>query len=91
MEEQKNQAPANGQSPEELAAQQLKAQQKDMAKEMAKSTAKQELNRAVSRALPDEVNQLRWAGARAIPVIGPIIQWLDNIAWVRNLFGGGKK
>lgn len=88
MEEQKNQ---QEQTAEQIATQQLKAQQKDMATEYAKSSAKQELNRAVSQALPDEVNQLRWSGARAIPVVGSIIQWLDNINWIRNLFGGGKK
>ncbi len=77
------------------AQQHVAEEQKEMAqaaaKEHLKTVAGQELNRAVSHALPDEVNQLRWAGLRAVPVIGSIIQWVDNIQWIRNLFGGGKK
>lgn len=89
------------QAQEALAKAQAEAQQhvaeerKEMAhaatQEHLKTVAGQELNRAVSHALPDEVNQLRWAGLRAVPVIGSIIQWVDNIQWIRNLFGGGKK
>ena len=92
MEEQKiqqeQQTPA-GKTPEAIVAEKMKEQQKDMAKEYAKSTAKQEINRAVSHALPDEVNQLRWAGLRGVPVIGSIVQWLDNIKWFRSMFGKG--
>ena len=73
---------------EEMTAKAMKQQQKDMASEYAKSMAKQEANRVISRALPDEVNQLRWAGLRGIPVVGTIVQWLDNIKWFRSMFGG---
>ena len=59
----------------------------NMAAECAKSMARQEVNSAVRQVLPDEVNQLRGAGLRSIPVIGSIIQLLDNIKWFRNLFG----
>ena len=73
---------------EEKVAELKKQQQQDMANEYAKSMAKQEVNTAISHALPDEVNQLRWAGLRGIPVIGSIVQWLDNIKWFRSMFGG---
>ena len=59
----------------------------NMAAECAKSMARQEVNSAVRQVLPDEVNQLRGAGLRSIPVIGSIIQLLDSIKWFRNLFG----
>jgi hypothetical protein len=48
--------------------------------------AEVEMNAAISHMLPDEVNRLRWGGARTLPVIGPIIQWIDNIKWIRNMF-----
>ena len=76
------------QAVEEKVAELRKQQEKEMAGEYAKSMAKQELGAAVSRALPDEVNHLRWAGLRGIPVIGSIVQWLDNIKWIRSMFGG---
>ena len=93
MEEEKTleeQQAATAKAAEEITAEQIKKQQQEMPKEMAKSMAKQELNAAVSHALPDEVNQLRWAGLRGVPVIGSIVQWLDNIKWIRNMFGGSK-
>jgi len=58
-----------------------------MAKEYAKSMAKQKANEVISQMLPDEINRLRWGGARTLPVIGPVIQWIDNIKWLRRLFG----
>ena len=80
---------------QEEAKKMVKEQQKEAAKgaagEMAKSMTERELNRVVSQALPDEVNALSWGGLRSIPVIGSIVQWIDNIQWIRNLFGGGKK
>ena len=75
---------------EEQVKEMQRKQMEDMPKEYAKSMAKQELNRVVSQALPDEVNRLRWGRARALPVIGPIVQWIDNIQWLRRLFGGSK-
>jgi len=79
---------------QEEAKKMVKEQQKEAAKgaagEMAKSMAERELNRVVSQAMPDEVNALR-GGLRSIPVIGSIVQWIDNVQWIRNLFGGGKK
>ncbi|MBO4592805.1 MAG: hypothetical protein J5678_01240 [Bacteroidaceae bacterium] len=75
---------------EEQVKEMQRKQLEDMPKEYAKSMARQEVNRVVSQALPDEVNQLRWGGLRAIPVIGPIVQWIDNIQWLRRLFGSGK-
>lgn len=53
-------------------------------RERAKEMAEVEMNAAISHMLPDEVNRLRWGGARTLPVIGPIIQWIDNIKWIRN-------
>jgi len=79
-----------GQTVGEATAEMNKSQPSNMAGEYAKSMAEQEVNRVVSQALPDEVNQLRWAGVRNIPVVGSIVQWLDNISWVRRLFGGSK-
>lgn len=73
---------------EEQVKKMQRKQLEDMSKEYAKSMAKQDLNRAVSQVLPDEVNRLRWGGARALPVIGPIVQWIDNVKWLRRLFGG---
>ncbi len=55
--------------------------------EQAKTGVEREVNAAISHMLPDEVNRLRWSGARALPIIGPIIQWVDNIRWLRNIFG----
>ena len=70
---------------------QVKQMQKDLPKQMAigaaKSMAEQELNKVVSHALPDEVNRLRWTGARALPIIGPILQWIGNIRWIAGIFG----
>ncbi len=59
------------------------------AKEHVKSMAEREVNAAISHLLPDEVNRLRWGGARTLPIIGPIIQWIDNIKWLRRMFGKG--
>jgi hypothetical protein len=53
-------------------------------RERKKEMAEIEMNAAISHMLPDEVNRLRWGGARTLPVIGPIIQWIDNIKWIRN-------
>ncbi|MBQ8712149.1 MAG: hypothetical protein IJ551_04915 [Prevotella sp.] len=53
---------------------------------MASSAVKREANRIVSEMLPDEVNRVRWAGLRALPVIGPIVQWMDNLNLLRNFF-----
>lgn len=55
---------------------------------MAESAAKRTLNEMVSQALPDEVNRLRWAGLwRNIPVVSDIVQWWDNVQWVKRMFG----
>ena len=68
--------------------QDIKQQQvKSGAKEYAKSMVGIEVNAAISHMLPDEVNRLRWGGMRVLPVIGPVIQWIDNIQWVRRMFG----
>lgn len=80
---------------QEEAKKMVKEQQKEAAKgaagEMAKSMAERELNRIVSQALPNEVNAMRCGGLRSIPIVGSIVQWIDNIQWSRNIFGGGKK
>lgn len=84
------------QQPQTAAEAQLAAEQKqqelqrealkDMAKEQVKSAARREMNRVVSQMLPDEVNRLRWAGlARNIPVVSDVVQWLDNVQWLRRL------
>ncbi len=68
-----------------------KSMKKEMAKDAAKghvsSVIQQEVKIAVTRMLPDEVNEARWKGARGIPIIGEIIQWVDNIEWIRRLLG----
>ena len=61
------------------------------AKEYVKSMASIEANAVISHMLPDEVNRLRWGGMRVLPVIGPIIQWIDNIQWLRRLFSKNTK
>lgn len=61
---------------------------KDAAQEMAKSMAEQEVNRVVHQAMPNELQQLSTSGLRSIPVLGTVLQWFDNISWIRNLFGG---
>lgn len=63
-----------------------KQQAKSGAKEYVKSMASIEAKAAISHMLPDEVNRVRWGGMRVLPVIGPIIQWIDNIQWVRRMF-----
>jgi len=60
------------------------------AREHVKDMAEIEMNAAISHMLPDEVNRLRRGGARTLPIIGPIIQWVDNIKWVRRMFGKGE-
>ena len=77
----------SGQTTSQQVADQRSQAASGAAAEYAESMVKREVNAAISHALPDEVNRVRWAGARALPVIGPIVQWLDNINWIRNLFG----
>ena len=77
---------AQGQSIDEQVAEMQAENRRISAEEHAKSMAEREVKAAISHALPDEVNRLRWAGARALPVIGPIIQWIDNIRWIKNMF-----
>ncbi len=67
-----------------------KEQVQSGAKEYVKSMASIEANAVISHMLPDEVNRLRWGGLRVVPVIGPIIQWIDNIQWVRRMFSKNK-
>ena len=71
----------------EEAAESMQRQSREISdRERAKEMAEVEMNAAISHMLPDEVNRLRWGGARTLPVIGPIIQWIDNIKWIRNMF-----
>lgn len=77
----------NGQTTDQQVADMRSQAAADGAGEFVESMARREVNAAISHALPDEVNRIRWAGARALPVIGPIIQWLDNIRWFRSMFG----
>lgn len=79
----------SGETVKEAAATMKKDSAKGLPGEYAKDMATREVKAAVSHMLPDEVNRLRWAGARALPVIGPIVQWIDNINWLRRLFGRG--
>ena len=67
-----------------------KEQVQSGAKEYVKSMAGIEANAVISHMLPDEVNRLRWGGLRVVPVIGPIIQWIDNIQWLRRMFSKNK-
>lgn len=77
----------SGETVDEATVTMKKTAAKSAAKEHVKSMAGIELNAAISHMLPDEVNRIRWAGARALPVIGPIVQWIDNIKWLRRLLG----
>lgn len=78
-----------GETVEEAAKTMKKDSAKELPGEYAKDMATREVKAAISHMLPDEVNRVRWAGARALPVIGPIVQWIDNIEWLRRLFGRG--
>ena len=72
----------------EQATETLKRENREASmEEHIKSTAEREARIAVTRMLPDEVNEVRWNGGRTLPVIGPIIQWVDNIKWIRRLLG----
>lgn len=75
-----------GQTTSEQIAEMQRLNAATSAGEHIKSMAEREVNAAISHALPDEVNRLRWGGARTLPIIGPIIQWVDNIRWIRNMF-----
>ena len=77
---------ATGETVNEAKASMGKQATKSAAAEHAKSMVECEVNAAISHMLPDEVNRVRWAGARALPVIGPVIQWIDNIQWLHRLF-----
>ena len=57
------------------------------AQEQVESMVKRELHTAAMQALPDEVREFKFGGLRVVPVIGPIIQWIDNIKWISRLFG----
>ena len=59
----------------------------NIAKNMAEQEAHAAANQALSSVLPSEVNALRWGGLNAIPVIGPIFQWISNIKWIASLLG----
>lgn len=77
---------AQGQSIDEQVAEMKAENRRISAQEHAKSMAEREVKAAISHALPDEVNRLRWGGARTLPIIGPFIQWIDNIRWIKNMF-----
>ena len=76
----------SGETVEEATKTMQKENARISAEENAKDMVKREAKIAVSQMLPDEVNRLRWGGARTLPIIGPIIQWIDNIKWVRRMF-----
>ena len=76
---------ATGETAEEATKTMKKQAAKSAATGYVSSMANQEVNIAVSHMLPDEINQLRWGGLRAIPIIGPIVQWIDNIEWIRRI------
>ena len=77
----------SGETVEEAAATLRRESAEASAADHAKTMAEQKLNEVVSQVLPDEINRLRWGGLRAIPVIRPIMQWIDNLQWLRGLFG----
>lgn len=77
---------ASGETVEEAVKTMQKENRESSAKEYAKDMASREAKIAISQMLPDEVNRLRWGGARTLPVIGPIIQWIDNFKWFRRMF-----
>jgi len=80
----------------DLHRQALKSAAVGMAGSMAESVATRKAEEALTDILPDEVNDtrreataLRSQGLRAIPVLGSIIQWADNIQWIRRMFKKG--
>lgn len=77
----------SGETVDQAVSTMKKENAKSTAREHVKSMASIEANAAISHMLPDEVNRLRWGGARTLPVIGPIIQWIDNIKWIKRMFG----
>lgn len=77
---------ADGKSVTEATKDFDKQRESDKTKGLVTSIAGQKVNEVVSHMLPDEVNRIRWAGARALPIIGPIIQWIDNFKWLTGKF-----
>lgn len=78
---------STGQTLEDTAESLRRESDEISAKEHAKTMAEQKLNEVVSQMLPPEINQLRWGGVRTLPVIGPVIQWINNLKFLRNMFG----
>lgn len=77
---------ADGMTSDEQKASLEKQALKAMPAMEAKAFAEREANRIVSQMLPDEVNHLRWAGLKALPVIGPILDWMDDIFQLKRIF-----
>ena len=80
----------NGQTVDEQVADMQDAAAKSAAKEQVKSMVERELHTVAVQAMPEELQRLKFAGVRALPVIGPIVQWIDNINWIRRMFGKGQ-
>lgn len=77
----------NGQTVDEQVAALQDAAADSAAKEQVKSMVERELHVAAVQAMPEELQRLKFAGVRALPVIGPIVQWVDNVNWIRRMFG----
>ena len=77
----------NGKTTDEQVEDLQAAAAQSAAQDHMESMVKRELHTAAMQALPDEVRQLKYGGLRVVPVIGPIIQWIDNIKWISRLFG----
>ena len=60
------------------------------AQEYVTSGIKRELHTAAVQAMPEELRRLKFGGLRVVPVIGPIIQWMDNFRWFRSMFTSKK-
>ena len=77
---------ATGETIKEAVVSMRKESDRISAEDHAKTMAEQKLNEVISQALPDELNRLRWGGLRALPVVGPILQWIGNFRWLKALF-----
>lgn len=80
-----------GKTPEDLKKEVAKETIKSMPAMIAQNFALRQVNRIITRMLPDEINRLRWTGARGLPIIGPIIQRIDEVRWISRLIGKGKE
>lgn len=81
----------NGQVGSERLSSMQKESAAAAAADHAKSMVEREIHTMTVQAMPEELRALKFGGLRVVPVIGPIIQWIDNIRWIRALFGRNRQ